>query len=822
MTASIERNVYVLRRELPNPIHYVRSTNAISLIFHFRDIEIPSGATAQIYVRKPSGKEVYNTAVISGSDVAVDVTTQMFIEAGKNILQVQINQGEENLITFEQPIIVHENYTEGDAEQSENESTLLQQYVDEVAQVAEDAKNEVQNEVANGKNDLDDYVEALKETIPADYTELSESIEQLERNKAPAIIEEASGTEITLDDSGSALVKDLQLYGYSKQIQTTGAQLYDANGNANSVSGVTLYIDDDGYVILNGTAKNDVFFNSSVESPFSGNVYVSMNNITVNGNVIFRFLNEGGAIINNFALDAVSKTASYNLMEAVHTMTIRIANGTTLNNFKMRPMINSGSSPLPWEPYSGGVASPSPDWPQPIHSVADEVNLAKTLITDVNTPLAAFPETTNNLYILLCPESGTSQVNLRLFYADGTTGQDASVVPADDQNGVEWSKQIKPTKPCVGVSIYNVTGSASRAMSYCMVAISDTPLPYHPYGHNVTVESAGANLLDSPKNITSSYGGISVKGLGDGSLLYSGTATDQNINVWIAGGWTNTDPFLMLRKGEYSGPHSEALFYRTTNYLNEDDVISVPNGGIGITGVRAPSAVVGTYYNKIIYPMLNRGSSPLPWQPYVAPSSALITLTDSLLGIPVDSGGNYTDDSGQQWIADYIYRRQTDGKWMLWRNCGEAVYDGSEDEGWRVSTSGNDIYVVSFNFGVPLVGGYMTSFVHQNGISSSNTYEVDSNKNLRVRVPEIKSVEDWETWLSANPQTVVYQLATPTIEELPEDVQTELNGLYTYNLHTDIWNSDNAYMVLKYVADTKSYINKKISEISEAIIERLN
>lgn len=374
MTASIERNVYVLRRELPNPIHYVRGTNAISLIFHFRDIEIPSGVTAQVYVRKPSGKEVYNTAVISGSDVTVDVTTQMFIEAGKNILQVQINQGEENLVTFDQPVIVHENYTEGDAEQSENESTLLQQYVDEVAQAAEDAKNEVQNEVANGKNDLDDYVEALKETIPADYTELSESVEQLERNKAPAIIKEASGAEITLDDSGPAPVKDLNLYGYSRQTQTTGAQLYDAGKNRIG-NGISITISDDGGMVFNGTATNDTFFNTSVEFPFSGNIYASMNNTAVNGNVIFRFLNEGGAIINNFALDAVSKTASYNLMEAVHTMTIRIANGTTLNNFKMRPMINSGSSPLPWEPYSGGVASPSPDWPQPIHSVADEVNL---------------------------------------------------------------------------------------------------------------------------------------------------------------------------------------------------------------------------------------------------------------------------------------------------------------------------------------------------------------------------------------------------------------------------------------------------------------
>ena len=140
-----------------------------------------------------------------------------------------------------------------------------------------------------------------------------------------------------------------------------------------------------------------------------------------------------------------------------------------------------------------------------------------------------------------------------------------------------------------------------------------------------------------------------------------------------------------------------------------------------ITGIRAPSAVTGTNYNKIIYPMLNRGSTPLPWQPYVAPSSALITLTDSLRGIPVDSGGNYTDESGQQWIADYIYRRQTDGKWMLWRNCGEAEYDGSEDEAWTLSSN--------------LAGRYITS------IENATTYANALSDNFI----NIKT-SDWKNW----------------------------------------------------------------------------
>ena len=83
------------------------------------------------------------------------------------------------------------------------------------------------------------------------------------------------------------------------------------------------------------------------------------------------------------------------------------------------------------------------------------------------------------------------------------------------------------------------------------------------------------------------------------------------------------------------------------------------------------------------------------------------------------------------------------------------------------------------------------------------------------------SVDGFKTWLQSNPLEVVYQLATPTVEELPESVQTELNGLYTYNLHTDMWNSDGAYMGLKYVADTKTWINNKIAGLSTAMIENL-
>ena len=56
----IERDVYVLENRIKEKIDYVRGTNALPIYFHFRDYEIPEGATAKAFVLKPSKKATYN------------------------------------------------------------------------------------------------------------------------------------------------------------------------------------------------------------------------------------------------------------------------------------------------------------------------------------------------------------------------------------------------------------------------------------------------------------------------------------------------------------------------------------------------------------------------------------------------------------------------------------------------------------------------------------------------------------------------------------------------------------------------------------------
>ena len=56
--------------------------------------------------------------------------------------------------------------------------------------------------------------------------------------------------------------------------------------------------------------------------------------------------------------------------------------------------------------------------------------------------------------------------------------------------------------------------------------------------------------------------------------------------------------------------------------------------------------------NKITKLQIERSHEPTDYEPYRIPQ--IFTISTNLPGIPVDSGGNYTDEQGQQWICDEV------------------------------------------------------------------------------------------------------------------------------------------------------------------------
>lgn len=124
MINQIYREIYVTREALKDPIFYVRGTNAIPIVLRIMDFNIPQGAQVNYYVRKPSGKSTFNAASQVSNTVTIDVKTQDFAETGFCHLQLQVISGDEVLVSFDHPVVVKENYTDSQGDESKNESNV--------------------------------------------------------------------------------------------------------------------------------------------------------------------------------------------------------------------------------------------------------------------------------------------------------------------------------------------------------------------------------------------------------------------------------------------------------------------------------------------------------------------------------------------------------------------------------------------------------------------------------------------------------------------------------------------------------------------------
>lgn len=177
MANEIYREIFVTREEYTPPIQYVQAANAIPIVARICDYNIPSGAKANVYIKKPSGKSVQDTAVIDGNTVTIDVKTQMFAEIGMSIMQIQITNGQDVLLTFDLPVMVRKNRTEPGAPESENEAAFFTE-LQEAANKARIAAQEANNAAQAAEDALSVLEGAVEGTIinddtPSDVTTFS-------------------------------------------------------------------------------------------------------------------------------------------------------------------------------------------------------------------------------------------------------------------------------------------------------------------------------------------------------------------------------------------------------------------------------------------------------------------------------------------------------------------------------------------------------------------------------------------------------------------------------------------------------------------------
>lgn len=133
-----------------------------------------------------------------------------------------------------------------------------------------------------------------------------------------------------------------------------GENLLPVFESKTSASGnVTLTSDGNGSYILNGTAGNSVeMFSFDIDFP-AGSYTLAAFNTDINSNVQFYIIDENVGVPINFSCDAENKTKSATLSAKATIFRVRLLANTTATNFKISPMLVSGSTaPTTFSPYS--------------------------------------------------------------------------------------------------------------------------------------------------------------------------------------------------------------------------------------------------------------------------------------------------------------------------------------------------------------------------------------------------------------------------------------------------------------------------------------
>lgn len=577
-------------------------------------------------------------------------------------------------------------------------------------------------------------------TIPEDYQTTSKLADEGVRTKADAIVCSAEGEVVTVIDSSDDCLRGLQIFGKSTQFTTTGAQLISTTLNGDmTVSGITVSPLDDGNLQVNGThVEGAMWLEVGKVSLVAGKTYTlscadgfSIHLWDSTNNKEFRTKKADVASI------VIEMTESIDCAVVLNDAVLN----RTYSKVSVSAMLNEGSTALPWEPFTGGMPAPNPDYPQEIVSVGENginVNLYTSNLLDADSFTV-----NNNTSIAVSDDHRT------ITAVGGTT------------SGWCSSTYFMPealVKALRGKAVYLACDSFTTAQTVNV-----------RMGLNITRENGHIDYPDSLSPTVYSR-----------KLTISETATKIQVCLY-----TNNSG---------SG-------------LDTDNTVIVK-------GLRMTLA------------------SGLDWEAY---NNQNIAYTASILhGIPVTSGGNYTDSDGQQWICDEVDFER--GVYV--QRIKHVVLDGSDKFDIAKNHTDTDRYlytVYSLGINTGIDGrGYCSSLpyntanamnapgantIETSGYSLSNSYSV-----LYINVGYLmteNSVAALRDMLSANPITFLAAMKTP-IETPLTAAEIEAFKALSSNYHnTTILNDSGAKMIVRYNADTETWIKNLIDERIAAAIANI-
>lgn len=336
----------------------------------------------------------------------------------------------------------------------------------------------------------------------------------------------------------------------------------------------------------------------------------------------------------------------------------------------------------------------------------------------------------------------------------------------------------------------------------------DNPVPIQSAGQNGTVDVTvcGANIFDAANAVA--YRNIQRTSISDVCTISEKSQivlTRTGYLAWLSQNFapgTYTITFLANKKFYSIQTNS----VESVSAINDYDARIVPGEVFSVTITESVPFFIsirpGAFeppleiYDFMVCP---GKTAPNAFVPYVTPQQLPIPTPNGLPGIPVTSGGNYTDQNGQQWVCDEVdlergVKVQRVGK------CQVNTNDGIVDEQYRLRVSflgdkgknGDDPCIISIT---PYSS--WTSCVFQNLL-----YLKDTTK------PEGSFYTGEELKALAIDVDFVYQLATSIETPLAPAEIAAYKAITAYAPDTVVQASDGAGVKLEYQRDVNIVIKK--------------
>lgn len=560
--------------------------------------------------------------------------------------------------------------------------------------------------IEKGLNTIDENVKKTNDArdLAKQYMEQASQDALAINGTANGITQELTITDgyAQLTDTATKRLDSLVIKGNTVQNSTKGLNLINCTPKTTTINGITMVNNGDGTYTVNGTATDD--FDIAL-APYTTkqNIYYTLSGCPSGGSKTTYYLDPRG-----YDYDTGRGTTIINPnQDFSNYIRIVIKKDVTVNNLLFKPMFNEGQTAQPFEPYTGGQPSPSPEYPQEIKAVSElsGVMSGKNLLK----PHGSYPKIGYGITLNLMNDG---------IHVNGKC------------TGSSWHAFIYSDTLQAGTYYINGIKGASNSRYQVVLYKNSAILNY------ITTDNFKLELKEKSKIELSLF-------------VYSGYGTFNDLVL----------PYMICR--------------------NENDLYL--------------------------------------YTPYQGQSLLNYTFQNPLYKL-----GN---------VYDYIDFNR--GK--IVRNIGVIAFNGSDDEGWLKSNLDNAldtrVYTIKSDMIVPTVNNQKNIAVcnkyHENNytlgqISDNESMMVYTNKAIEFKDDTYGTdLATWKSFLNQNPITVVYQLATPTEEDIPAELLSQLKELQTYVTTTNVmFEASDVYPIvdLEYIADTKTYIDNKFKELAEVII----